>query len=220
MAYPMGLGKIGESNIVFKRKFRWLFSVSDICVDGASARIPETYVKAASRPNITFDEQEVHFLHGRMYLPGKPTFETITVTYYDVVDDSGNAQPLMPLYSWLSSVYDMFSAESVDAAGNQNPRMGNAAGGKTGYGGVGNLTMLNGTGKAIESWQLWNCWPQAVNFGDLDYSSAEEATIELTLRYAYATWKNYCGATVIKPCFTQGCGSDGAVPGSIIPGAL
>ena len=56
MAIEMGIGKLGFANNIFKRKFRWLFSVSDICVDGASARIPETYVKAASRPNITFDE--------------------------------------------------------------------------------------------------------------------------------------------------------------------
>ena len=218
MAYPMGLGLIGSPGVVFKRKFRWLFSVTGICIAGATegsgaktGSIPESYVKTASRPNITFDEQEVHFLHGRMYLPGKPTFETITVTYYDVVSD-GAAQPLMPLYTWLSSVYDMFSA----AGGLANPRMGNSAGGQNGYGGTGNLTMLNGSGKAIETWTLYDCWPQAVNFGDLDYSSAEEATIELTLRYTFAAWKNHCGTTVISPCLSVGCGKDITV-GAIVP---
>ena len=204
MAYPMGIGPLGtQSGITLKRKFRWIFGVKGICMGKRKVDVPETFVKSASRPNITFDEQEIHFLHGKMYLPGKATFETITVTYYDVVQDEGG-DPLLPLYTWISSVYDFMS----DAGGVVNPRMGRNAFGTNGYGGTGILTMLDGTGKAVESWTLIDCWPQAVNFGELDYSSAEDANIELTLRYQFAKWQSYCGTSKVDPCFDEGCGAD------------
>jgi hypothetical protein len=46
------------------------------------------------------------------------------------------------------------------------------------------LDMFDGCGKSMETWTLSRTWPQAVNFGELDYSSSsEEQTIELTLRF-------------------------------------
>jgi hypothetical protein len=202
--YNMGIGPLGTlPGLTLKRKFRWIFGVKEICIGGSkTGEIPESFVKTASRPNITFDEQEIHFLHGKMFIPGKATFETVTVTYYDVTLDGGD--PLMPLYTWISSVYDFMSPDG----GIVNPRMGKNAFGDKGYGGTGLLTMLDGTGKALETWTMFDCWPQAVNFGELDYSSAEEATIELTLRYQFAKWQGFCNPAAIAPCFDGGCGSE------------
>lgn len=200
----MGIGKLGtDLGLTFKRKFRWLFSVSNICTStGAKLTVEPFYVKTASRPNITFDEQEIHYLHGRMYLPGKPTFETITVTYYDVVSQAGN-QPLGALYTWISNVYDFMSNPN---AWKSAKMAANALGGTSSYGGEANLIMLDGCGNAIEKWTLYQCWPQAVNFGDLDYSSAEEATVELTLRYGYAGYESLCNPVPINPCCVSTCG--------------
>jgi hypothetical protein len=210
MAYPMGIGPLGTlAGLTLKRKFRWIFGVKGICVGGQKLDVPETFVKSANRPNITFDEQEIHFLHGKMFIPGKATFETATVTYYDVTLDEGG-DPLRPLYTWISSVYDFMSP----AGGIVNPRMGKNAFGPQGYGGTGLLTMLDGTGKALETWTMFDCWPQAVNFGELDYSSAEDATIELTLRYQFAKWQGYCNKEPIDPCFDSSCGSDISRTGS------
>ena len=130
----MGIGKLGiDPGLTFKRKFRWLFSVEDICTSqGKKLTVPASYVKTASRPNITFDEQEIHYLHGRMYLPGKPTFETITVTYYDVVAQDGS-QPLAPLYTWISNVYDFMSSPE---AWKSAKMAANALGGTSSYGGT------------------------------------------------------------------------------------
>jgi hypothetical protein len=204
MAYNMGIGQLGTlAGLTLKRKFRWIFGVQGICIGGNKVDVPESFVKTASRPNITFDEQEIHFLHGKMFIPGKATFETVTVTYYDVTLDEGG-DPLRPLYTWISNVYDFMSP----AGGIVNPRMGKNAFGPNGYGGTGVLTMLDGTGKALETWTMFDCWPQAVNFGELDYSSAEEATIELTLRYQFAKWQGYCNKEPIDPCFDTSCGSD------------
>lgn len=201
----MGIGKLGiDPGLTFKRKFRWLFSVDGICTSaGGSLKVDPFYVKSASRPNISFDEQEIHYLHGKMYLPGKPTFETITVTYYDVVAQDGS-QPLAALYTWISNVYDFMSSSTAW----KTARMAaNALGGSSSYGGEAKLVMLDGCGKALERWTLFQCWPQSVNFGDLDYSSAEEATVELTLRYAYAGYESFCGNVNVLPCCESSCGT-------------
>lgn len=216
MSYNMGIGALGNSTgIMFKRKFRWLFSVEDICSAGGISRVPESFVKSAARPNVTFEETEINFLHGKMYLPGKATFESITVTYYDVTNDQ--TSPLVPLYSWIANVYDFLSPEG----GITNPRMNARAydvGARAHYGGRGVLTMLDGGGLALEAWTLYDCWPQAVNFGDLDYATQDEATIELTVRYQFAKWQNFCGAQP-APCFGSTCGAN-LPPGLNAPAGL
>ena len=200
----MGIGLIGLSNnILFKRKFRWLFEVNNIC--GVGKKVPADYVKVAARPNISFEETEVNFLHGKMKIPGKATFENITVTYYDVAPVK--SETILYLYDWIGSVYDFLSTPNLNnngAGSSANPRMSSVARGAGGYAAEATLTMLDGAGGPIESWTLENCWPQSVNFGDLDYSSSEESTIELTLAYMFAKWTNLCNPTQPQPCY-NGC---------------
>lgn len=193
----MGIGLLGtSSNLAFKRKFRWTFEVLGICGD-ASRSIPSDYVKVANRPNVSFEETEINFLHGKMFIPGKATFDAITVTYYDVT--RGGTETIESLYDWIGTVYD-FLGPRGDVF---DPKMSSYANGDGGYGANAYLTMYDGCGTALEQWSLEQCWPQAVNFGDLDYSNNEEATIEVTVRYLFAKWTNYCGNQP-NPC-CAGC---------------
>jgi len=185
----MGLGKLGGSSIIFKRKFRWTFQVTSQCT--AIGSIPAYFVKLASRPNISFEETEINFLNAKDWIPGKATWETITVTYYDIA-----SQDMKPLYNWLSSVYNFSSTDQTKYA-----QMGTK---KSDYACTGTLTMFDGSGNPLEEWTLNNMWPQAINFGDLDYSTSEESTIELTLRYSDVQYKSLCPAFTPEGCIT-GC---------------
>lgn len=229
----MGIGPIGTTNnVIFKRKFRWTFEVINVC--GSRARVgdlttadiaqdaivdsgvntgvvPAFYVKVASRPSVTFDETEINFLQGKMFIPGKATFETMTVTYYDIGPVNGGN--ILNLYNWIGSVYNFLgqpndvkgSAGYNNGAGSwENPTMSAFARGKGGYGGTGILKLYDGGGKPIEGWEIYDCWPQSVNFGDLDYSVSDECNIELTLRYTFAKWVNMCGPEQPAPCYA-GC---------------
>lgn len=200
MAIDMGIGSMAYSpNLIFKRKFRWTFEVLDVCGGGNSiGYIPPSYVKLANRPNISFDETEINYLQGKMFIPGKATFETITVTYYDVTPV--NDDTILNLYNWIGSVYDFLGPEGTVF----NPKMSSFASGPGSYGGTGVLTMFDGGGEALEQWTLSQCWPQSVNFGDLDYASSDECNIELTLRYTFAKWENLCGNAQPNPCY-KGC---------------
>lgn len=208
MAQPMGLGKLGGSDIVFKRKYRWTFVLQSPC----GGTIPEHTVKLAARPNLTIEETEINFLHGKMWIPGKGTWETITVTYYDLGNDGGS---LTGLWSWLATVYDFTDPVNLKQASKRGgtgirggqvgtqigavPTIQQRGAGSGGYAGIGTLVLFDGCGEPMERWTLGGVWPQAINFGELDYSSSEEVTIELTLRYFEVKYEPLCGGA-INPC--------------------
>lgn len=182
----MGLGDISNPQLIFKRKYRWKFEIRT-----CAGLIPSNFVKLASRPNISIEETEINFLNGKTWIPGKGTWETITVTYYDVAGGPGNNFS-SAMYGWLNSVYEFTNPVTLRQASKAAE-----------YGGNATLTLYDGCGNEMENWQLLNVWPQAINFGDLDYSSSEEVTIELTLRYTDAKYTNVCGRPTFCGC--TGC---------------
>jgi hypothetical protein len=49
------------------------------------------------------------------------------------------------------------------------------------------IEQMDGTGKTFRTWTLVNSFITSVNYGDLDYSSDELVSIEITVAYDYAT---------------------------------
>jgi len=187
MAQNMGMGQLALGNVVFKRKFRWTFKVDDFC---NGTEIPEHFVKLASRPNLSIEETEINFLNGKMWIPGKGSWETITVTYYDVAGTDGG--DMASVYTWIATIYNFLDSTTLTQSSK-----------RADYGGRGTLTLFDGCGTPMEEWTLRHMWPQAINFGELDYSSSEECTVELTLRYSEVDYVNMCGADPEACC--EGC---------------
>jgi hypothetical protein len=188
----MGIGVLGDANLIIKRKFRWTFRVENLCNGG---QIEEHFVKLASRPNLTIEETELNFLNAKTFIPGKATWETITVTYIDVAGHPQGANAgNQALWQWLASVYE-FTNPAGDA--DVTNRMGSK---RSDYEGTGVLSLFDGCGTEIERWRLRHMFPTAINFGDLDYGSSEEATIELTLRYSSVDYQNFCPGYSIEGC--------------------
>lgn len=173
MAIQMGLGLLGSAENIFKRKFRWTMEFQGVCVTGQN--IGASFVKAANRPSLTIEETEINFLNGKMWIPGKGTPDTTQVTYYDVASIQGG-DVVASLFSWLATVYNF-----TDPVGLSQSSKSHAEGGYTCDRGI--LTMLDGCGGVIDSFTYLDCWPTQMNFGELDYSSNDECTIDVTLRY-------------------------------------
>lgn len=184
---PMGIGELGFKNLIFKRKFRYTFELFNICGGGRS--VPKHYVKLASRPTLSIDETEVNFLNAKTWIPGKAEWQTITVTYIDVATIEAK-----PLFDWLASVYDF-----------TNPVILRQGSNRADYSATGVIKLWDGCGSLLEAWVLGDVWPTSINFGDLDYSNSDEATIELTLRYSDVQYTNICPGFRIEPCCTP-CG--------------
>lgn len=174
----MGLGSLVNPGLVFKRKFRWQFEVHNVC--GTGQNIPSSFVKTSARPNYTVGETEINYLNGKMWIPGKATLETLAVSYFDVASLQSKAE-FTPLWGWLATVYDF-----TDPVGlKQSSTMKAANNGVGGYAAdYGLITEYDGCGDPINSFQYLNVWPSAVNFGEMDFSSEEECTIDITFRYS------------------------------------
>lgn len=183
---PMGIGVIGQPDITFKRKFRWTFEVQGFCNNEKNV-IPEHFVKVASRPNLSIEETEINHLNGKMWIPGKASWETITVTYIDVAHGE-----MASLWKWLATMYDFTDPVNL------------TQGVRRDWDATGILTMYDGCGVVLETWEMQHMWPTAINFGDLDYSASDEATIELTLRYWDVVYRSLCPAFTPKAC-CNGC---------------
>lgn len=101
----MGLGALGSGGIIFKRKFRWTMTIL-YCDD--DRQVAEEFVKVGGRPNLELEEIEINYLHGKMYIPGKGTWQPITVTYYDVAGTADVNVDVNGIFGWLASLYDIF----------------------------------------------------------------------------------------------------------------
>jgi hypothetical protein len=193
MAYNMGIGKIADQNVTFKRKFRWVFRVDGIG-GNASAFIPDHFVKTTKRPSVDMQEVTVHHLHGYMPMPGKPTFGDAEVVYYDIVDSDNS---MLSLYNWIGGVYDFLSPSSSPI----NPRMAVRATGPGGYTATAKLVMLDGCGNGLEQFTMYLCWPKSVDFGDLGYDQNDQCDITVSMKYQFMNRTNLAGA---QPVF-NGC---------------
>lgn len=187
---PMGMGELGTSGVIFKRKFRWTMEI-EFC-PSAPQTVAKEFVKVGARPSIDIEETEINYLNGKMWIPGKATWQTITVTYYDVAGTVGGGVEISAIFGWIASVYDITDSTCL--------LMGSTL---ADYEGTARLVLWDGCGQPLEVWILKNVWPQAVNFGDLDMSSSEEVTVELTLRYAQVEYTPLCGGSVIRCACTE-----------------
>ena len=118
---------------------------------------------STSRPKAKINTTEIPFLNTSTYVAGRFTWEEISVQFKDPIGPSAS-QALM---EWFR-----LHAESVTG------RMGYAAGYKKDV----ELEMLDPTGVVVEKWILQGCFLSNLNFGDLNYSQDELATIDAGLR--------------------------------------
>ena len=143
------------------RKNRWLLRFS------ADLGIQEWWCKSAKRPSIKQEAKAIEFLNTETYVVGRYTWEEIQVSLRDPIGPSAS-----------QAVMEWVRLHSESASG----RQGYAAGYKRDV----ELEMLDPTGVVVSKWILKNTMCTAANFGDLDYSQDDLATIDITLRYDYA----------------------------------
>lgn len=194
--HPMGLGALGNGKVIFKRKFRWTFEIEFCCNAKddfgnpvAPKIVAKEFVKIGARPQIDIEEIEINYLNGKMWIPGKGTWQTMTVTYYDVAGATDAGINTTSVLGWIATIYDFTDPFCLPM--NSVPEQ---------YEGIARLILWDGCGNPLEGWILRHVWPQSVNWGDLDMSSSEECTVELTLRYSEVSYKSYCPPQILDKC--------------------
>lgn len=149
-----------------KMKFRWLFQI-----EGVSATVNALPPLKASRPQLTFKEQQVAHLTQDIYYPVLPEWKPINLTLYDITPNRNL------VFDWIRTLYDpngevewrpVYSPECQDGMCFKRNAI---------------LCCYDGCGKVTEKWKFENCYPNSVDWGDLDMGNSEVMTVDMTLRY-------------------------------------
>lgn len=146
--------EFNDSTIVFKRKFRWT-------IEGETpkGKLEPLFVKVAARPNPEIEETEINFLSAKTWIPGKvaTNWEKVTCTAFDVNGD------------FCTAIFPLLPTDDKEPAPEQLGKF--------------TLNLYDGCGCLIESWDMSGAYISKIAFGELDYSSSEETTIEFDISY-------------------------------------
>jgi hypothetical protein len=142
-----------------KRKDQWYVEFA------GPEGIQKAALKSTGLPGGSFNNIEVDFINLKYNFPGKWTWDTVEMTLRDFVGQNTTAL----IYNWWrSSVF--------------NPQTGKQA-----YGNILKtditIILLSPAGEEIEKWTLVAAYPEAVKYGDVDYSDDGERELNVTWRY-------------------------------------
>lgn len=161
-------------------KHRWLFSIDDISADTRTSFSANSLppLKGA-RPNFSFKEIEVKHLTENIYYPIRPEWKPINLTLYDIKTNRN------PVFEWIDLAYNAKTATWTPP--------GDILPGNITFMRRGLLALYDGCGNVIQEFVFDDCWPQSVNWGELDMGSSEIVTVDITLRYARAYFNSDSG---------------------------
>ena len=152
-----------------KLKYRFRISFENFGVSTPRSELTKQVIDF-TRPSVTFEPIPIDIYNSKVYIQGKHEWETATVNLRD--DASGQVAKLVG--EQTQKQFDMMEQSSA-ASGID-------------YKFVTRCEVLDGGNGAsapnvLETWELYGCFITNVNYGDLNYSSSEAATIALTIRF-------------------------------------
>ena len=204
-----------------KRAYRWFITFGGLGgntttgnagADGQADPVTTdlTYaVKRVDKPSISISETEHTFINHKFYYPGRVDWSDVSVSFVDVVGAGSAADSV--LVALAAAGYDVPSNASAPTSATDTA---NAANFTTvskhsmsqGLGSV-VITQVNSEGIPVETWTLNNPWIKSVSLGSLDYGSEELLSVDISLRYDWATFARPSGARGVDEADAPDAGS-------------
>ena len=123
-----------------------------------------------TRPSVTFDEMVVDIYNSKLYLAGKHAWEMVTVNLRD--DAGGQVARLVgeQLQKQMDFMEQASAASGID------------------YKFLTKCEILDGGNGAaeprvLETWELYGCYLNSVNYNELTYSESAPVTIQMQIRF-------------------------------------
>lgn len=167
----------GQSNTVQgllmpKLKYRFRVSLENFGVTKPTTELTKQVV-SAGRPQVQFENQVIHVYNSQIKYAGKHSWQPLTLTIRD--DVGGNVTKLVG--EQLQKQFDFFEQASA-ASGAE-------------YKFLTRIEMLDGGNgdnaawqpNVLETWELYGCYLQNVNYNELAYAESTPMEITLTLEY-------------------------------------
>lgn len=152
-----------------KLKFRFRVTFENLGVSQPTTELTKQ-VMDFKRPTLNFEQIEIPIYNSKVYLAGKPTWETVTCMLRD--DSLGEVS--RRIGEQMQKQFDFMEQSSASSGIDYKflTRFEVLDGGN----GANEVTVL-------ESWELYGCYLTSVDYGDASYSTNDPMTIGLTIRY-------------------------------------
>jgi len=174
MTVPLASDQSASDQGLLMPKLKYRFRVIFENFGGVGSATPRTELSKQvidfTRPSVTFDEIEVPVYNSRLYLAGRHQWEMVTATLRD--DASGGVAKLVgeQLQRQLDFVEQASAASGID------------------YKFITKCEILDGGNGAaepivLETWELYGCYLNNVNYNDLNYGESAPVTITMQIRF-------------------------------------
>jgi len=152
-----------------KMKYRFRAIFENFGVSSEKVELTKQVVSLA-RPSLNFDPITLDVYNSKVKLIGKPVWQDISVSLRD--DAGGNVSKLVG--EQIQKQFDFAEQASASAGIDYKFTL--------------KFEMLDGGNGAneanvLETWELYGALVSQVSYGDMDYSSNDPATIDLTIMY-------------------------------------
>jgi len=152
-----------------KLQYRFRVTLENFGVSAETNELTKQVVEA-TRPTVSFDPMTLDIYNSRVYLAGKHTWDTVTLSLRD--DVTGKVQKLVG--EQLQKQFDFFEQSS-------------AASGLD-YKFTQKIEILDGGNGAnevgvLETWELYGCFLTNVDYGTLNYANNDAVQVALTIQY-------------------------------------
>jgi len=152
-----------------KLKFRFRVTFLNFGVTQPTTELTKQ-VMDFKRPQVSMEPITIDIYNSKVYLAGKPTWETVTC----MLRDDAGGEVTRRVGEQMQKQFDFFEQSSASSG--------------IDYKFTTVLEILDGgnganTPNILETWQLDGCFLTAADYGDVNYATNEAATIQLTIRY-------------------------------------
>ena len=152
-----------------KLKFRFRVTFENFGVSQPTTELTKQVIDF-TRPKLSFEEITIPIYNSKVYLAGKPTWETVTCT---LRDDAGN-EVTKRVGEQLQKQFDFMEQSSASSG--------------IDYKFLTRFEVLDGGNGAneatvLETWELYGCYLSNTDYADANYATNEAMTVQLTIRY-------------------------------------
>jgi hypothetical protein len=173
----MGIPGAGFGILHPKQKHRWQVTFVGLArlMPSASSRELTRQATTITRPNLSFEEVPIHRYNSVAYVAGKHTWDPVSLTLEDDITGLASAAVQGQLETQQRLIGGDLPGEWLNAG---------ATGSDYKFGTI--IQQLDGNEGVVEEWRLEGCFIVSADYGDLDYSASDAATITLSIRYDHA----------------------------------
>ena len=156
-----------------KRKYRYILDVGKT----GFASYESWVVQKVNRPSFSISETTHAYLNHQFYFPGRLTWENVSFSVVDAVNRDSTAI----LMGWLAA-----SGYRLPKNASAEKSRGTISKGSSIMKCL--ISAIDADGNTVDTWQLHNAWILSANLGEYDYTSDDLMSIDVTLKYDYATY--------------------------------